>query len=100
MVPYQRIELFEALGDAKRGMSNPDEVLDFYKEGLEIAQKNQVSPKIIDLNSKIADAYASGDRLIEAEGFYNNSLSLSKAVASERIIEENEKVADFYNEKK
>ncbi len=99
MVPYQRIELFETLGDAKKGMSNPDNALDFYKEGLEIAQKNQVSPKIIDLNSKIADAYASGDRLIEAEGFYNNSLSLSKAVAPERLIEENEKVADFYNEK-
>lgn len=99
IVPYQRIELFEALGDAKKGMSNPNEALDFYKEGLEVAQKNQVSPKIIDLNSKIADAYASGDRLIEAEGFYNNSLSLSKAVAPERLIEENEKVADFYNEK-
>lgn len=99
IVPYQRIELFEALGDAKSGTSNPDEALDFYKEGLEIAQKNQVSPKIIDLNSKIADAYASGDRLIEAEGFYNNSLSLSEAVAPERLIEENEKVADFYSEK-
>ena len=44
------------------------------------------------------DAYASDDRFIEAEGFYNNSLNLSKAVAPERLIEENEKVADFYND--
>ncbi|MEM7484135.1 MAG: histidine kinase [Bacteroidota bacterium] len=97
MVPYQRVELYEGLGDANKGLSQIKNAVDFYQEGLRIAQKNQVSPKIIDLNSKIADAYASEDRFVEAEGFYNNSLSLSKKVAPERLIEENEKVADFYN---
>ncbi|MEZ4810458.1 MAG: histidine kinase [Allomuricauda sp.] len=99
MVPYQRIELFEALGDANKGLSNLKKALEFYHEGLKVAEKNQVSPKVIDLNSKIADAYASDDKIIEAEGFYNNSLSLSKQVAPERQIQENEKVADFYNQK-
>ncbi|SNZ01012.1 tetratricopeptide repeat-containing sensor histidine kinase [Flagellimonas pacifica] len=98
MVPYQRVELYEGLGDTYRALSDLKKALDFYQEGLQIAQKNQISPKVIDLNSKIADAYASEDRFIEAEGFYNNSLNLSKAVAPERLIEENEKVADFYND--
>ncbi|NAY92824.1 sensor histidine kinase [Muricauda sp. JGD-17] len=99
MVPYQRIQLYETLGDANKGLSNSKEAIDFYKEGLNIAEKNQVSPKIIDLNSKIADTYAGEDKNIEAEGFYNNSLSLSKEVAPARLIQENEKVADFYNQK-
>ncbi|WP_232520939.1 tetratricopeptide repeat-containing sensor histidine kinase [Flagellimonas nanhaiensis] len=99
MVPYQRVELHENLGDAYKGLSDLKKALDFYQEGLQIAEKNQISPKVIDLNSKIADTYASENRVIEAEGFYQNSLSLSKQVAPQRQIQENEKVADFYNQK-
>ncbi|MFD2100845.1 tetratricopeptide repeat-containing sensor histidine kinase [Flagellimonas iocasae] len=99
MIPYQRVELYEALGDAYNGMSNPKRATEFYREGLQVAEKNQISPKVIDLNSKIADVYASENRVVEAEGFYQNSLSLSKKVAPERLIEESERVADFYNQK-
>ncbi len=99
MVPYQRVELYEALGDANKGLSNHKNALDFYQEGLKVAEKNQISPKVIDLNSKIADTYASEDKLVEAEGFYSNSLNLSKQVNPQRQIQENEKVADFYNQK-
>ncbi|WP_190811155.1 histidine kinase [Flagellimonas sp. S3867] len=99
LIPYQRIELYEALGDVNKALSKLEKALDFYREGLEVAQKNQISPKVIDLNSKIADAYADENRVIEAEGFYSNSLSLSEQVAPERLIEENEKVADFYSDK-
>lgn len=99
LVPYQRVQINEGLGDAYKGQGDVAKALDYYQEGLQIAQKNQISPKVIDLNSKIADAYASDNRIIEAEGFFNNSLNLSKEVAPERQIQENEKVADFYNEK-
>jgi tetratricopeptide (TPR) repeat protein len=99
MVPYQRIELFEALGDANKELGQLKEAQGYYQQGLLIAEKNQISPKEIDLNSKIADAFASENRVIEAEGFYQNSLKLSKEVAPERLIQESEKVADFYNQK-
>jgi len=99
MVPYQRVELYETLGDANKELSNLKVAQDYYQEGLLIAEKNQISPKEIDLSSKIADAFASEDRVIEAEGFYQNSLNLSKKVAPERLIQESEKVADFYNQK-
>ncbi|MCB0371752.1 MAG: histidine kinase [Muricauda sp.] len=99
MVPYQRVELFEGLGDVYKGRSNLKKALEYYQQGLTIAEKNQISPKVIDLNSKMADAFASDDRIVEAEGFYQNSLSLSRQVAPERLIKESEKVADFYNQK-
>ncbi|MCR9227350.1 MAG: histidine kinase [Flavobacteriaceae bacterium] len=99
MVPYQRIELFEALGDANKELNKLKGAQGYYRQGLLIAEKNQISPKEIDLNSKIADVFASENRVIEAEGFYQNSLNLSKEVAPERLIQESEKVADFYNQK-
>ena len=98
-VPYQRVEQHEALGDAHKGMADLKNALEFYQEALRIAEKNQISPKLIDLNAKIADAYATNNKLIEAEGYYRNSLKLSREVAPERLIKENERVADFYNQK-
>ncbi|TAI47014.1 tetratricopeptide repeat-containing sensor histidine kinase [Flagellimonas allohymeniacidonis] len=100
LVPYQRVELYEALGDSYKGQGDFNKAVDFYQEGLTIAQKNQISPKIIDLNSKIGESFSQQNRILEAEGFFNNSLSLSKEVAPERVVKENEKVADFYNDER
>jgi len=99
MVPYQRTELYECLGDVYKGSNSIDKAVSFYEEGLKVARKNQITPKVTDLNSKIADAYAKDDRSIEAEGFYNNSLLLARDEAPQRSIQEKEKVADFYNKK-
>lgn len=100
MVPYQRVEMYEGLGDAKKGLGQIDQALDFYNEALKIAEKNQIAPKVTDLNSKIAETYAKEKRPVEAEGYFSNSLRLSKQEAPQRAIQENEKVADFYNEEK
>lgn len=99
MIPFQRTELFEILGDAFVGMAQTDKAVAFYEEGLTVAQKNQITPKVTDLNSKIGDAYAKGNRLIEAEAYYGNSLKLSSDLAPERAVQEKEKVAEFYNQR-
>ncbi len=98
MKPLQRIALYEGLGDTHLSLGQLDLSLEYYREGLTIAEKNQVTPKVIDLNSKIADAFAAADRKIEAQDYYNNSLKLSKDQAPQRAIQESEKVADFYND--
>ncbi|MEO0573375.1 MAG: histidine kinase [Bacteroidota bacterium] len=97
MVPYQRIQLYELLGDVKKGMNQSTLALEYYEEGLRVAKKNQVAPKITDLTSKIAETYAMEDRSIEAEGYFDSSLELSKKESPKRAIQESEKVADFYN---
>lgn len=99
MVPFQRVELYEILGDAYVGLGEMDKAVAFYGEGLKIADKNQIAPKTIDLNSKIATAYAKGNRLQEANAYFNNSLELSSGQAPQRAVQEKEKVADFYNKK-
>lgn len=99
MVPFQRVELYEILGDAYVGSGDVDKAVAFYSEGLKIADKNQIAPKTIDLNSKIATAYAKDNRLQEANAYFNNSLELSSGQAPQRSVREKEKVADFYNQK-
>ncbi|WP_435624694.1 tetratricopeptide repeat-containing sensor histidine kinase [Flagellimonas sp.] len=99
LTAIQRVGAYETLGDAHKGLQDFGEAEDFYREGLKIAEKNQMSSKIIDLNSKIGDSYASQNKVLEAEGFYTNSLNLSRSSAPERVVKENEKVADFYSDK-
>ena len=77
MVPYQRIELFETLGDANKGMSQLKKARDYYQEGLLIAEKNQISPKEIDLSSKI-----DLPRLSLFQVYYRVSTSQRKAIAT------------------
>ncbi|MBT8282166.1 MAG: tetratricopeptide repeat protein, partial [Muriicola sp.] len=97
LVAYQRVEVYESLGDAYAGSGDINRAVAFYQQGLNIASKNQISPKIPDLNSKIADAYAGANRMEEADAYYNNSLSEAKKQAPQRAIQEKEKVADFLN---
>ncbi|AYN69596.1 sensor histidine kinase [Euzebyella marina] len=99
LIPYQKTTLYEHLGDAYRGLGDIEKSVAFYQEGIKIANQNQITPKLADLNSKIADAYAEDDKLIEADAFYDSSLELSKQLPPERAVQEKDKVADFYNQK-
>ncbi len=100
LAPYQTVAVYEVLGDAKGGMGQTKEALAYYREGLDIAEKNQIAPKVADLNSKIADTYARDNRLQEARAYYGNSLELASQQAPERALQEKEKVADFYSRNK
>ena len=97
MVPYQRIQLYENLGDAFSGKGDTRKAVSYYEEGLKVANKNRIAPKIPDLNSKIADSYARDDRSQEAEAYYQYSLEQAAGQAPQRAVREKEKVADFYN---
>lgn len=98
LVPFQQTQLYENLGDTYTGLNDVNRAVAYYEQGIAVAKKNQITPKLTDLNSKIADAYANDNKSIEAEGFYGNSLKLAESEAPQRAIQEKEKVADFYNE--
>ncbi len=99
MLPYQRVTMYELLGDAKTGLNDISTAVSFYNKGLTVAAKNQITPKMTDLTSKIADAYAQGNQLVAAETYYDNSLQLANKLAPKRALQEEGKVADFYNKK-
>tara|TARA_R110002051_G_scaffold46323_2_gene92924 strand:- start:1830 stop:3722 length:1893 start_codon:yes stop_codon:yes gene_type:complete len=98
-VPYQMVEIYEGLGDAQMGLGKNNEALVSYNRGLEMAKQNLITPKMTDLNSKIANSYAKENKMQEAAQFYDSSLKLASKQAPQRSILEKEKVADFYNQK-
>tara|TARA_R110000868_G_scaffold14024_15_gene65508 strand:- start:2470 stop:4317 length:1848 start_codon:yes stop_codon:yes gene_type:complete len=94
---YEKTQVYEGLGDVYIGLNNTTKSIENYNQGLSIAQKNSIKSKITDLNSKIADVFASINKVEEAKAYYDNSLELSKKETPQRAVQEKEKVADFYN---
>ncbi|WP_340200349.1 histidine kinase [Ascidiimonas sp. W6] len=96
---FQKVVVYEGLGDVYRTKKNLNAAIENYQKGLGLANKNLIKPKITDLNSKIAKVYSVSNDVAEAEGFYSNSLELAKKENPKRSLQEQERVADFYNEK-
>jgi len=97
---YQRVEVYEGLGDNYMATNDAVKSVFNFRKGLDIANKHKITPKITDLNSKIGEAYAQGGAIDEAEEYFGNSLILSKNENKRRAVEEKNKVADFYNQKR
>ncbi|XLS29842.1 histidine kinase [Flavobacteriaceae bacterium M23B6Z8] len=96
---FQKITVYEGLGDAYRSKKDFETAIENYQKALDLATENLINPKITDLNSKIAEVYAARDNVAKAQGFYSNSLKLAKKENPKRALQEQERVADFYNQK-
>lgn len=92
---YQKTVLYEGLGDAYLKLNKTQQAITSYEKGLEIAKQHLITPKVTDLNSKIAEAYNAKGEVEKAKGFYSNSLKLAKKENKKRAVEEQVKVAEF-----
>ncbi|MFI0428566.1 histidine kinase [Mariniflexile sp. HMF6888] len=95
---WQLVELYEGLGDVYLLTKSYQSAINAYNDGLKVAQKHLISPKVTDLNSKIAQVYNAKGEIQKAEGFFNESLKLANTQNKKRAVEEKIKVADFKNE--
>ncbi|MFI1744407.1 tetratricopeptide repeat-containing sensor histidine kinase [Thalassobellus sediminis] len=94
---WQLVSLYEGLGDVYLLTKSYELSVKSYKEGLQLAQKHLITPKITDLNSKIAQTYNDKGEVDEAEGYFKKSLKLANTENKKRSVEEKIKVADFEN---
>ncbi|WP_439130585.1 tetratricopeptide repeat-containing sensor histidine kinase [Polaribacter sp.] len=94
---YQKIQVYEGLGDVYFAQKKWNLAEINYKTALKIAKEDAVSSKLTDLNSKIADVYAAQGQIAKAENSFINSMNLANKENPERALQEEEKVADFYN---
>ena len=92
---YQQVEYCEGLGDVYFKTKDYSKALEFYTKGLDVAKKHLITPKVVDLNSKIAEVYDATGKTSEAQMFYSNSLNLASGENKKRAVEEKIKVADF-----
>ena len=94
--PFQEVETYEILGDTYSMIDDSEKGIENYQKALEIASRHLITPKITDLNSKIAAVYANSGAADAAEEYYGNSLELSTRENKKRAAQEKDKVADFY----
>ncbi|TWO33760.1 tetratricopeptide repeat protein [Seonamhaeicola sediminis] len=92
---YQLVTLYEGLGDVYKAIQQYDAAIQSYQDGLKLAQKHLITPKITDLNSKIAEVYNDKGSVREAQNFFSSSLRLAEGENKKRAVEEKVKVADF-----
>ena len=95
---YQQLTAYQGLGDVYMIQKNFDQAKNNYQKALEIAKANLITPKITDLNSKLAEVYAAKGNTQKADGYYQNSLRLASEENKKRSLKEQQKVADFYNQ--
>ncbi|OEK09174.1 histidine kinase [Flavivirga aquatica] len=95
---WQLVELYEGLGDVYLLTKTYNLSINSYEKGLKVAQKHIITPKITDLNSKIAQSYNKKGELQKAKVYFNTSMGLANSQNKKRAVEEKVKVADFQNE--
>ncbi|WP_341217204.1 histidine kinase, partial [uncultured Wocania sp.] len=94
---WQLVILYEGIGDVHQNTKTLDAAINAYTEGLKVAQKHLITPKITDLNSKLAQVYNEKGEPEKAKGLFNESLRLANTQNKKRGVEEKIKVADFQN---
>tara|TARA_R110002049_G_scaffold293731_2_gene478966 strand:- start:11938 stop:14106 length:2169 start_codon:yes stop_codon:yes gene_type:complete len=92
---WQTVVLYEGLGDVYFKTKSFKAAIDAYNSGLKLAKQHNITPKITDLNSKLAQTYDASGKNEEAQQFFNNSLKLANKENKKRALEETDKVADF-----
>lgn len=95
---WQLVNLYEGLGDTYQYIKSYKSSIDSYGKGLTIAEKHLITPKVTDLNSKLAEVYNASGKKDKAKNLFNNSLKLAKQENKKRSVLEQVKVADFENE--
>jgi len=94
---YKKLTSYEGLGDVYVKTKNYRKAKTNYNKALRIAKENSVTPKITDLNSKLAEVFAQQGKNVEADKRFKNSLELANNENVKRSLKEQQKVADFYN---
>jgi len=92
---YEKVTLYEGIGDSNLEIKNIPKAIASYGEGLVVAKRHLIAPKVTDLNSKIAQAYNEQGEKKKARNFFSNSLNLAEKENKKRAVEEQIKVAEF-----
>ncbi|CAM1346259.1 tetratricopeptide repeat-containing sensor histidine kinase [Tenacibaculum crassostreae] len=95
---YDRLLVHQGLGDVYKNLQEFDKARSNYEQALAIAKKNLITPKITDLNSKLAEVFAAEGNAQKADSYFQNSLNLASKENRKRTLKEQQKVADYYNQ--
>ena len=94
---YQKIEFYEGLGDVYLKINETSKAITTYQKGLDMSKRNNINPKVTDLNSKLALAYNKGGDTTTARSLFKKALTSAEAENNKRAVEQKVTVAEFNN---
>jgi tetratricopeptide (TPR) repeat protein len=93
---WQLIEINEGLGNNAFAQNKNDFALNHYKKALTIASQHKITPKITELNTKIADILSVEGKKKEADIYIQKSLENTKSEHLKKRAKVQNQVADIY----
>lgn len=97
---YPKVLVLEGLGDVAFATKNYSEAKNNYNSAFNFAKEQAITSKITDISSKLATVFSAQGNIPKAKNQFNNSLNFAAKESEKRVLEEEEKVADFLNENK
>ncbi|WP_243765927.1 tetratricopeptide repeat-containing sensor histidine kinase [Polaribacter cellanae] len=97
---FQKILILEGLADIAFENKDYKEAKKKYQQAFKVARDNGVTSKITDLTSKLGTVFSAEGNLKQANLSFKNSLNFAEKENETRVLEEEEKVADFLNSNK
>jgi tetratricopeptide (TPR) repeat protein len=94
---FQKILVYEVLGDIYLRQKNYEDATTYYKKALKIAEENKITSKVIDLNSELGDVLVAQGKIEKANRQFQNTIELAEREDPVRSLEEKNKVADYFN---
>jgi len=94
---FQKILVYESLGDIYLQKKNFEQAKSSYQKALKIAEDNGIVSKVTDLNSELGDVLVAQGEIEKANEQFINTIQLAQRESPLRSITEKEKVANYYN---
>lgn len=94
---FQKILVYEVLGDIYLRQKKYKQATTYYQKALKIAEDNKITSKVIDLNSELGDVLVAQGKIEKANVQFQNTLQLAEKEDPVRSLEEKNKVADYFN---
>ncbi len=95
---YEKVQVFEGLGDALSQESKDKEAKEYYERGLKLAKDKAISDVTLDINTKLANIYAREGDLSTANTTISITLKEASELPKKPALKVQQEVADFYNE--
>lgn len=100
LTQINKVIVLEGLGDIGFKTKNYNYAKANYNKAFSLAKKHKITPKITDISSKLATVFSAEGNIDLAKNQFNNTLNFAAKESKNRVLQEEEKVADFLNTNK
>ncbi len=97
LTPIEKVDINEGLGDGYQEIEEYEKATNYYKIALRISQDERLDSRVIELNSKLAESFQKQGQILNAIGYFDNSIRLANRLDIRSSARQKTRAADFYS---